>query len=340
MQELSQILSSAKDAIQRSDSLQALEELRVRFFGKKGELTDILKTLGTLPPEERQKRGAAVNEVKEEILKLYHDKERVLSHAKLEEQLASEQIDVTLPGRGQHHGSLHPVMTAMNRMVKIFSSLGFVVASGPEIEDEYHNFDALNIPANHPARAMHDTFYFPDGKILRTQMSPVQIRYMAANKPPIRMVAPGKVYRCDFDATHTPMFHQLEGLLVDEGVSLSHLKGVLSEFFQAFFETKLKVRLRPSYFPFTEPSAEADIECLICRGKEAHCKVCHGTGWLEVVGCGMVHPKVLQRGGIDSEKYTGYAFGFGIDRMAMLFHGIDDLRLLFEDDVRFLGEFR
>jgi len=255
----------------------------------------------------------------------------------LQERLASEHIDVTLPGRGRRPGGLHPVTRTMERIDSWFANAGFIVKEGPEIEDDYHNFEALNIPDHHPARAMHDTFYFDAHLLLRTHTSPVQIRVMEHTPPPIKIIAPGRVYRCDSDLTHTPMFHQVEGLLVDEEVSFADLKGVLYDFLQSFFERDLRLRFRPSYFPFTEPSAEVDIECVMCNGKG--CRVCGNTGWLEVLGCGMVHPEVFRHVGIDTERYTGYAFGMGVERLTMLRYGVNDIRLFFENDLRFLGQF-
>ncbi|HEX22052.1 MAG TPA: phenylalanine--tRNA ligase subunit alpha, partial [Chromatiales bacterium] len=262
----------------------------------------------------------------------------ILQQAALEAKLNAEAIDVTLPGRGQQNGGLHPVTRTLQRIESLFSQLGFEVAEGPEIEDDYHNFEALNIPQSHPARAMHDTFYFDEHTVLRTHTSPVQIRVMQERQPPLRIIAPGRVYRCDSDLTHTPMFHQIEGLLVDENVTFADLKGILDDFLRNFFEQDLKVRFRPSYFPFTEPSAEADIECVMCAGKG--CRVCSHTGWLEVLGCGMVHPKVFEHVDINNEKYTGFAFGMGVERLAMLRYGVNDLRLFFENDLRFLRQFR
>jgi phenylalanyl-tRNA synthetase alpha chain len=255
----------------------------------------------------------------------------------LERELAAGRVDVTQPGRGQQPGGLHPVSRARRRIEALFRNAGFSVEDGPEVEDDWHNFEALNIPADHPARAMHDTFYFPDGRLLRTHTSPVQVRAMLREKPPLRMIMPGRVYRCDSDVTHTPMFHQVEGLVVGEGVSLAHLRSVLHHFVEQFFEQRLGIRFRPSYFPFTEPSAEVDISCVFCSGKG--CRVCKNTGWLEIAGCGMVHPNVLRNVGIDAERYTGYAFGMGIERLAMLRYGVNDLRLFFENDLRFLRQF-
>jgi phenylalanyl-tRNA synthetase alpha chain len=334
---LEQLVSTALADIAASVDAAALEDVRVRLLGKKGALTEQLKSLGALPDSERRAAGARINEAKERVRAAIDARREALAHVLIETKLASERIDVTLPGRGEVRGGLHPVTKSRLRIEQLFRRAGFDVATGPEIEDDFHNFEALNIPANHPARAMHDTFYLPDGKLLRTHTSPVQVRAMLTQKPPIAVIAPGRVYRCDYDLTHTPMFHQLEGLLVDEGVSFANLKSVLHQFMQAFFERDLKMRLRPSYFPFTEPSAEVDISCVFCGGEG--CRVCKQTGWLEVAGCGMVHPNVFNACGIDSERYTGYAFGFGIDRLTMLRYGVNDLRAFFENDLRFLAQF-
>lgn len=325
MQELTGLLETALKSVQESADLAQLDHIRIEFLGKRGQLTQLLKQLGQLPGEQRKKAGQAVNAAKQNLTTAIEEKKQALESARIAEQLQSEKIDVTLPGRGQVIGGLHPVTITMNRIDTLFSQIGFEIAYGPEIEDDYHNFEALNIPDYHPARAMHDTFYFDDKTLLRTHTSSVQIRYMQANKPPFRFIAPGRVYRCDSDMTHAPMFHQVEGLLVDEQVSFVQLKGLLIEFLEKFFSRKLEVRFRPSYFPFTEPSAEVDI-----MGDH---------GWLEVLGCGMVHPKVLENVGIDSERYTGLAFGMGVERLAMLQYGIRDLRAFFENDLRFLQQF-
>lgn len=301
-------------------------------------LTEQLKALGKLPPEERPAAGQAINRAKETVNEALSARLEALSASEQEARLASESVDVTLPGRRQAVGGLHPVTRTIERITDLLGQLGFQVAEGPEVEDDYHNFEALNIPAHHPARAMHDTFYFDANRLLRTHTSPVQVRVMEQGRPPFRVIAPGRVYRCDSDLTHSPMFHQVEGLLVDEGVTFAHLRGVLDAFLQAFFEQEdLKTRFRPSYFPFTEPSAEVDIQCVHCGGDG--CRVCSHTGWLEVMGCGMVHPNVFAHVGIDSERYTGFAFGLGVERMAMLRYGVNDLRLFFENDVRFLRQF-
>ena len=334
----SEIVGDALEAIQACEDLQDLDQLRVKYLGKKGLLTQQLKSLGSLPPEERKTAGKAINEAKRDIAQRIEARKETLEAAALEARLAAEAVDVTLPGRGQETGSLHPVTRTLSRIEDLLSQLGFGVVEGPEIEDDYHNFEALNIPAHHPARAMHDTFYFEDGRVLRTHTSPVQIRVMESQEPPIRAIAPGRVYRCDSDLTHTPMFHQVEGLLVDHDVSFADLRGTLDEFLRRYFERDdLRTRFRPSYFPFTEPSAEVDIECVMCEGDG--CRVCGHTGWLEVLGCGMVHPRVFEMAGIDTRHYSGYAFGMGVERLAMLRYGINDLRLFFESDLRFLKQF-
>jgi phenylalanyl-tRNA synthetase alpha chain len=335
--DLQQLLASAREEIAQSTTIEQLEQVRVRLLGKKGEITAQLKSLGEMAPDARKAAGARINEAKEEITQALEARRAALEAEKLSQQLASETIDVTLPGRGQDIGGLHPVTRVRRRIEQIFRNAGFTIADGPEIEDDWHNFEALNIPANHPARAMHDTFYFGDGRLLRTHTSPVQVRVMQEQKPPLRIIAPGRVYRCDSDMTHTPMFHQVEGLVVDEGISFANLKSVLHEFMKALFEKDVKMRLRPSYFPFTEPSAEVDISCVSCGG--SGCRVCKQTGWVEVAGCGVVHPNVLRAVNIDPERYTGYAFGMGIDRLTMLRYNVNDIRLYFENDLRFLRQF-
>lgn len=337
LQDLEPLLAKSREDIARANSLAELDAIRVRLLGKSGEVTAKLKLLGSLDPEKRKAAGARINVVKDELQTAIEGRKAALEAEQLAHTLASDSIDVTLPGRGQAPGGMHPVSRARRRIEQIFRAAGFDVAEGPEIEDDWHNFEALNIPANHPARAMHDTFYFPDGKLLRTHTSPVQIRVMQSQPPPVRVIVPGRVYRCDSDMTHTPMFHQVEGLVVDEGISFANLKAMLLGFMRAFFETDVHIRLRPSYFPFTEPSAELDVSCAACGGKG--CRVCKHTGWLEVGGCGVVHPNVLRAVNIDTEKYTGYAFGMGIDRMAMLRYNVNDLRLFFENDLRFLRQF-
>jgi phenylalanyl-tRNA synthetase alpha chain len=316
----------------------ALEDVRVRWLGKKGRFTEQAKSLGALPASERPAAGALINAAKEEVQAAIEARRGALARADIEQHLAAGRLDVTLPGRGEEPGGLHPVTQARLRIETLFRSAGFGVASGPEIEDDFHNFEALNIPPDHPARAMHDTFYFPDGRLLRTHTSPVQIRALQERGAPLAIIAPGRVYRCDSDMTHSPMFHQLEGLVVGERVSFANMKAALHGFLQAFFEKNLALRLRPSFFPFTEPSAEVDMSCVFCDGKG--CRVCKHTGWLEISGCGMVHPNVLKASGVDAERYTGYAFGAGIDRLAMLKYGVNDLRLFFENDLRFLRQFR
>jgi len=337
MEKLESYTKEALSKIEQSDTLTALDDVRVHYLGKKGLITALLKGLGKLSPEERPKAGGEINKAKQLIQAKIKDKQKALKDKALAAALAKDTIDVTLPGRGYQIGHLHPVTKAMQRVEDYFTQLGFDIVTGQEIESDYYNFDALNIPLHHPARAMHDTFYFDDETLLRTHTSPAQIRYMHEHKPPLRMIAPGRVYRCDSDLTHTPMFHQIEGLLIDEHTTFADLKGVLKAFMSFFFEEDLAMRFRPSYFPFTEPSAEADIACVKCYGKG--CRICKNSGWLEVLGCGMVHPNVLKAGNVDPEKYTGFAFGAGIDRLAMLRYEIDDLRLLFENDNRFLKQF-
>ncbi len=337
MPALAELVDQAKQAIAEAADLQMLDQLRVNYLGKKGLLTDQLKQLGKLPHEQRREAGQEINKAKQLVQAAIEARRKVLEQIQLVAQLAAETIDVSMPGRGQALGGLHPVTRTMQRIEELFTSLGYSVATGPEIEDDVHNFEALNIPETHPARAMHDTFYFDAHTLLRTHTSPVQVRAMETQAPPLRLIAPGRVYRCDSDLTHTPMFHQVEGLMVDESASFADLKGLLMDFLQSFFEKELSVRFRPSYFPFTEPSAECDIQCVMCGGKG--CRVCSHTGWLEVLGCGMVHPSVFSHVGIDSEKYTGFAFGMGVERLAMLRYGVNDLRLFFENDLRFLRQF-
>ncbi len=329
--------AAALAAIAGADELAALDQVRVRYLGKSGELTALLKQLGRLPDDQRPVAGQLINQAKVAVQTAIEGRKAALEAAALETRLAAERIDVSLPGRGRAPGGLHPVTRAMRRIERLFTNAGFAVAEGPEVEDAYHNFEALNIPEHHPARAMHDTFYFDAELLLRTHTSPVQIRVMEHQRPPLKVIAPGRVYRCDSDLTHTPMFHQVEGLLVDEQVSFADLKGVLYDFLRNFFERDLALRFRPSYFPFTEPSAEVDIQCVICGG--SGCRVCKHTGWLEVLGCGMVYPQVFRHVGIDPDRYLGYAFGMGVERLAMLRYGIDDLRLNFENDLRYLRQF-
>jgi len=337
LQALEDITAAARQAVAEAKDNRALDDVRVEYLGKKGKITAYLKQLGNVGVEERPVIGKSVNLAKQEVTSLVEQRGKALSQAAMEAALTAETVDVTLPGRNSEVGGLHPVTRTLQRIERYFRNIGFDVAEGPEIEDSHHNFTALNIPETHPARAMHDTFYFDADKLLRTHTSPVQIRVMEEQQPPLRLIAPGRVYRCDSDLTHTPMFHQVEGLMVDENISFTDLKGVLSDFLQAFFEKPLKVRFRPSYFPFTEPSAEADIECVICGGEG--CRVCSHTGWIEILGCGMVHPNVFEHVNIDSEKYLGFAFGLGVERMAMLRYGVNDLRLFFDNDLRFLKQF-
>ncbi|MFN3234006.1 MAG: phenylalanine--tRNA ligase subunit alpha [Gammaproteobacteria bacterium] len=331
------LIKQAEQDIAKANDLQSLNDHRVAYLGKKGKLTEYLKSVSSLPVEERPKMGQAINLAKQRVHTLIQTRTEALQNALITEKLAKEKIDVTLPGRGQQSGSLHPITQTRERIEMIFKRMGFAVVEGPEIEDDYHNFEALNIPKYHPSRAMQDTFYVDDDHVLRTHTSPVQIRTMEKHKPPFRIVVPGRVYRHDFDVTHTPMFHQVEGLYVDAKVSFADLKGVMHDFFAQFFERDINIRFRPSFFPFTEPSAEADIECVQCSGKG--CRVCSNTGWLEVAGCGMVHPNVFKFVDIDAEKFTGFAFGIGYDRLAMLLYGVDDLRAFFENDLRFLRQF-
>jgi len=339
MQALDDLKAEATAAIKSAGDSAALEKLRVEWLGKKGRVTDLLKSLGQLDADERPKVGAEINAVKQLLSERISERKETLQQAAIAAQLAAEALDVTLPGRREDLGALHPITRTIDRMAAYFGALGFEVVEGPEIEDDYHNFEALNIPAHHPARAMHDTFYIDDTHVLRTHTSGVQVRTMETREPPLRVICPGRVYRCDSDLTHSPMFHQVEGLLIDENVSFGQLKGIIQEFLNAFFEQDgLAVRFRPSYFPFTEPSAEVDIQCVKCAGKG--CRICSGTGWLEVMGCGMVHPRVLEMSGVDTERYQGFAFGMGVERLAMLRYGIGDLRLNFENDLRFLAQFR
>ena len=337
MTELEQIAKQAESSIVAAEKLSALDDLRVEYLGKKGKLTGLLKGLGRLSAEERPAAGAKINDVKQSLQELIGQRKAYFESIDLDAKLAEETIDVTLPGRGEDVGGLHPVTRTMERIEGFFSRIGYDVEVGPEIEDDYHNFEALNIPSHHPARAMHDTFYIDPTTVLRTHTSPVQVRTMERNAPPIRIICPGRVYRCDSDLTHTPMFHQVEGLVVDKDISFADLKGVVDQFLKAFFEADLPVRFRPSYFPFTEPSAEVDIQCTNCRGEG--CRVCSQTGWLEVMGCGMVHPNVLEHCDVDTDTFTGFAFGMGVERLAMLRYGVNDLRLFFENDLRFLKQF-
>lgn len=337
MDKLHSLADEAEKSITTADSVADLEQLRVEYLGKKGKVTGLLKALGKLSAEERPKAGAVINEVKDALQASINQRRHQLESTFLQAQIEAERIDVTLPGRNSGVGGLHPVTRTLARIEAFFTKVGYQVEEGPEIEDDYHNFEALNIPAHHPARAMHDTFYIDPTTVLRTHTSPVQVRTMERQKPPIRIICPGRVYRCDSDLTHTPMFHQVEGLVVDKNISFADLKGTVDQFLKAFFEADLAVRFRPSYFPFTEPSAEVDIQCTNCAGKG--CRICSQTGWLEIMGCGMVHPNVFAQSGIDPDEFTGFAFGMGVERLAMLRYGVTDLRLFFENDLRFLKQF-
>lgn len=337
VQELENILQEALKSLAVIHDIKEVEDTRTHFLGKKGRLTDILKTLGKLPPQERPIFGQKVNEVKEKLEALFAEHRKKLQEALIEKKINEEAIDITLPGVNLNAGSIHPISATIESLKNIFSKMGFVSMEGPEIEDDYHNFVALNIPESHPARAMQDTFYFADGMLLRSQTSTVQIRALKSLPLPLRIIAMGRVYRRDFDLTHTPMFNQIECMMVDENTTFADLKGILQLFLNEFFEDNIDMRFRPSYFPFTEPSAEVDISCINC--KKRGCRICKGTGWLEVLGCGMIHPNVLKEAGIDSQRYQGFAFGAGIDRLTMLKLGITDLRALFENDLRFLQQF-
>ncbi len=333
MSDLQAILKEATAALSATASVPELEQVKARYTGKAGAITEQLKSLGKLDPESRKTAGAAINEIKSQVEALVNAAKARILNAELEAKLSAEAIDVTLPGRSFGQGGLHPVTRAQERIEALFATMGFAVADGPEIETDYYNFTALNTPENHPARSMHDTFYIKgSSNLLRTHTSPVQIRHMLGNKPPIRIICPGRVYRCDHDATHSPMFHQLEGLWVEEGISLADLKGTLTQFLAAFFERDdIQIRFRPSYFPFVEPGVEVDMEWENKGGK---------IKWLEIGGAGVMHPQVLRNGGIDPEKFTGFAFGMGLDRLAMLKYGVNDLRLFFENDIKFLSQFR
>jgi phenylalanyl-tRNA synthetase alpha chain len=341
MSDIEQLVAQAVAEFSGIGDASALEQAKARYLGKSGSVTELLKGLGKLAPEQRKSAGAAINSAKERIETALNARREGLRNVALEAQLKAEALDITLPGRGLPTGGLHPVTRTLERIEALFRSIGFDVADGPEIEDDFHNFTALNTPENHPARSMHDTFYLENapGLLLRTHTSPIQVRYMETHKPPIRIIAPGRVYRVDSDATHSPMFHQVEGLWIDENVSFADLKGVFTDFLRNFFEKPdLRTRFRPSFFPFTEPSAEIDMSCVFCDGNG--CRVCSHTGWLEIAGSGMVHPNVLKHVGIDSEKYIGFAFGMGPDRLTMLRYGVNDLRLFFDGDLRFLSQFK
>lgn len=337
LQEIDSIVDKATSEVAQADSEAVLEQVRVQYLGKKGALTEMLKAIGQLDASERPKAGQIINQAKQKIHGALNERRDVLQQDRLQQQLASEKIDVTLPGRGQAMGTIHPINLVRHRVETYFRQIGYQVVEGPEIESDYYNFEALNIPEHHPARALHDTFYISEGTLLRTHTSPMQIRVLEQQPPPVRVVVPGRVYRCDSDVTHTPMFHQLEGLVIDEHSTFADLKGVLKSFISNYFERDLKMRFRPSYFPFTEPSAEVDIECVNCDG--SGCRVCKQSGWLEILGCGMVHPNVLKAVNLDSNRYQGFAFGIGLDRLAMLRYKVDDLRVFFDNDVRFLREF-
>ncbi|MAH73824.1 MAG: phenylalanine--tRNA ligase subunit alpha [Cellvibrionales bacterium TMED49] len=337
MSDLAKLELKGTQAIKECTDLDSLEKKRVEYLGKRGSVTVLLKALSTYGPSQRRELGASINAVKKRLLLLINTQKELLENRSIEIQLQSEAVDVSLPGRSVDVGGMHPVTRTLERIQQFFCAVGYSVATGPEIEDDYHNFEALNIPLHHPARAMHDTFYVDQNKVLRTHTSPVQVRTMRSQNPPIRIICPGKVFRCDSDLTHTPMFHQVEGLVVDQSLSFADLKGVVNQFLQSFFEVELKVRFRPSYFPFTEPSAEVDIQCSNCLGDG--CRVCGYTGWLEVMGCGMVHPNVFKHCDVNTDRYTGFAFGMGVERLAMLRYGVNDLRLFFENELRFLKQF-
>lgn len=333
-----ELTNEAKDAIQQVSELQALNDIRVKYLGKKGELTLVLRGMGDVSPEERPIIGSLINEAKEEIENLIKQKEESLKNAELNEQLKKETIDVTFPSNQRGIGSIHPITKIIDEVKDIFLGLGYTVADGPEIETAHYNFDQLNTPLGHPARDLQDTFYITDDIVLRSQTSPVQARVMENQKPPIKIICPGAVYRSDsVDATHSPVFHQIEGLVIDKHITMADLKGTLEIFAKKCLGENTKIRFRPHHFPFTEPSAEADVSCFVCGGKG--CRVCKGEGWIELLGCGMVHPNVLRNCGISPEEYSGFAFGFGVERIAMAKYGIDDMRLLYENDVRFLKQF-
>ena len=332
-----QVLDSAELAVGQARDEAGLEAVRVRYLGRKGELTALLKSLGGMDAAERPRAGAAVNAAKQRLQAAIAERRQALVKEQLAEAIAAEAVDVTLPGRRSADGGLHPVTRVIERVEEIFTGAGYDVFAGLEVEDDYHNFEALNIPPHHPARSMHDTFYFADGTLLRTHTSPAQVRVMESRAPPIRVICPSRVYRRESDLTHSPMFHQIEGLVVDRGIGFAHLKGTVTDFVRRFFDRDLALRFRPSYFPFTEPSAEVDVQCVHCLG--SGCRVCSHTGWLEIMGCGLVHPNALEMSGIDSEAWSGFAFGMGADRLAMLLYEVNDNRLFFENDLRFLRQF-
>ncbi|MGI9269476.1 MAG: phenylalanine--tRNA ligase subunit alpha [Porticoccus sp.] len=337
MKNIQLLEDEAMKAIKESLDIKSLEQIKVDYLGKKSSLSTLLRGLGELTPKERPLAGASINVAKKRITNEIERRQNEIVLIEINSRLEKETLDITLPGRCSDKGSLHLVSQTIERIESFFTNIGFKVEKGPEIEDDYHNFEALNIPSHHPARAMHDTFYINQNNVLRTHTSPVQIRTMETQDPPLRIICPGKVYRCDSDLTHTPMFHQVEGLVLDKNISMANLKGIVIQFLNAFFEEDLPIRFRPSYFPFTEPSAEVDMQCANCKGKG--CRICKDTGWLEVMGCGMVHTAVLSHCNIDPEKYSGFAFGMGVERLSMLRYGVTDLRLFFENDLKFLKQF-
>lgn len=337
MKNIQLLEDEAMKAIKESLDIKSLEQIKVDYLGKKSSLSTLLRGLGELTPKERPLAGASINVAKKRITNEIERRQNEIVLIEINSRLEKETLDITLPGRCSDKGSLHLVSQTIERIESFFTNIGFKVEKGPEIEDDYHNFEALNIPSHHPARAMHDTFYINQNNVLRTHTSPVQIRTMETQDPPLRIICPGKVYRCDSDLTHTPMFHQVEGLVLDKNISMANLKGIIIQFLNAFFEEDLPIRFRPSYFPFTEPSAEVDMQCTNCKGKG--CRICKDTGWLEVMGCGMVHTAVLSHCNIDPEKYSGFAFGMGVERLSMLRYGVTDLRLFFENDLKFLKQF-
>lgn len=337
MHDLNELFVQAQQAIADVQDLQSLEAIRVDYLGKKGHLTELLKGLNALPAQEKPQAGQRINALKTDIAAFLDEKKQALKEEAMRVKLAQESLDVTLPGREAHAGHLHPMTQIRQFIEQFFGQLGFDIVTGPEVETDFYNFEALNIPSHHPARAMHDTFYFGDGRLLRTHTSSVQIRTLEKRSVPIKLIAPGRVYRYESDMTHTPMFHQVEGLAIDKDITMTHLRGILNDFFKRLFGVQVQTRFRSSYFPFTEPSAEVDISCTQCQG--SGCRSCKFTGWLEVLGCGMVHPHVLRAVNISDEIYQGWAFGMGIDRLTMLYFGIDDLRLMFENDLTFLKQF-
>ncbi|MCF8095659.1 MAG: phenylalanine--tRNA ligase subunit alpha [Desulfobacteraceae bacterium] len=333
-EEIEKIRQQALSELKQAQDAESIQELSVRYLGRKGRVTRFLRNISELPKEERPAAGKRANEVKTELESAFQD---ALAHLAEKQQEDEQAIDVSLPGRQPPLGTLHPITRTTRMIARIFERMGFGIAEGPEVESDYYNFEALNIPKNHPARDMQDTFYVSENIVLRTHTSPIQVRYMETHQPPVRIIAPGKVYRCDSDLTHTPMFNQVEGLLVDKNVSFGDLKGILTAFVHQVFDPQTSLRFRPSFFPFTEPSAEVDIRCVMCRGDG--CRVCSDTGWLEVMGCGMVHPAVFENVGYDTDRYSGFAFGMGVERIAMLKYGINDIRMFFENDIRFLRQF-